>query len=107
MGCLVIPREKPGRGERVTSFKLTNRSGLRLKVYYFDPAIENAIFWSGISLLDSSVLIGRLPMARRGEEVVKMKDSTLNALHCRLRLCFLLIMTFVMDQRRVCVQVPL
>jgi len=24
-------------------------------------------------------LIGRLPMARRGEEVVKMKDSTLNA----------------------------
>ena len=52
---------------------------MRLKVYYFDPAIENAVFWSGISWLGSSALIGRLPMARRGEEVVKMKDSTLNA----------------------------
>jgi|GEM_PF-5127283 len=65
---------------RVKSFKLTNGSGLRLKVYYFDPAIDNAVFWSGISWLDSSALIGRLPMARRGEEVVKMKDTTLNAL---------------------------
>jgi len=58
------------KGSVVKSCKLTNGSGLRLKFYYFDPAIENAVFWSGISWLDSSALIGRLPMARRGEEVV-------------------------------------